>query len=83
MQIRTPVGFGDNNGANLIASGAASVRCVRHLCLQRLFCRWVTREGLLNIREKRSADMTADMMTKVLAECTIETLLQILPIVET
>ena len=82
LQIRTPTGFGDNTGANLIAAGAASARAVRHLCLQRLYCRWVAKQGLLTVREKRSAEMTADLLTKVLPESVILELLRLLNIVE-
>ena len=80
IQIRVPCAFGDNTAANLIAAGAASLRAVRHLCLQRLYCRWVCREGLLMVKEKRSAVMTADILTKVLPAVTAERLLRILRI---
>ena len=78
--IRTPVAYGDNSAANLIAQGSASLRAVRHLCLQRLYCRWVCRENLLLVREKRTNLMTADLLTKVLTEQQLEALLVLLGI---
>ena len=66
LQFKTPVAFGDNSGANLIAAGRASIRAVHHLALQSLFCRHVTREGQLIIKEKRSLTMSADLLTKIM-----------------
>ena len=82
VQIRTPVAFGDNTAANLIAAGAASVRAVRHLCLQRLYCRWVCKEGLINVKEKRTHSLTADLLTKVVPGPVLERLLRLLNIVD-
>ena len=82
VQIRTPVAFGDNTAANLIAAGAASVRAVRHLCLQRLYCRWVFKEGLINVKEKRTHSLTADLLTKVVPGPVLERLLRLLNIVD-
>ena len=79
-QVRQPVAFGDNTAANLIAAGQASVRAVRHLCLQRLFSRQVCKEGLLAVKEKRSAVMTADLLTKVLPPQVVDRLLRLLKI---
>ena len=78
VQIRTPVGFGDNTAANIIASGAASVRAVRHLCLQRLYSRHVCKEGLLQVKEKRTAFMTADLLTKVVPSVVMDRLMKLL-----
>ena len=54
------------------------MRAVRHLCLQKLFCRQLTQEGKLAIHEKRSEKMTADLLTKVVPSFVMERLLRLL-----
>jgi len=59
---------GDNVASVLIANNAASLRSVRHLCLQRLFVRELTREGRLRVLHVPGRDLAADLLTKVLPE---------------
>jgi len=66
---------GDNAAANMIANGQASIRKVRHLTLQQLYIRELTQGGFLVVRYKPSGELSADMLTKVLGEQKLSTLL--------
>ena len=67
--------YGDNDAANLLANGQASLRRMRHLCLAQLYVRSCTESGRLVVRSRRSNELAADMATKVLAEQKLATLL--------
>ena len=67
-----PLMFGDCQAANQIASSTASVRKVRHLTLPQLYVRTLTESGRIAVKDKRTGSMTADMLTKVLAEQKVE-----------
>ena len=82
LHVRSPVLYGDNTACVLIASGESTLRAVRHLSLQRLFCRWASRENLVSFREKRGSVMTADVLTKVLDRILLGKMLALLRIVE-
>ena len=82
LHVRSPVLYGDNSACVLIASGESTLRAVRHLSLQRLFCRWASKENLISFREKRGAVMTADILTKVLDRVLLAKMLGLLHIVE-
>jgi len=66
---------GDNMAANLIANCQASVRKVRHIDLASLFVRTVTENGLLKVEHVDSAENLADILTKVLGEQRVRSLL--------
>ena len=69
---------GDCQAANSIAAGLASTRRVRHLSLSALWIRQVTLENKVLLKYIRSADNSADMLTKVLDRQTLERLLPLL-----
>jgi hypothetical protein len=73
--------YADNKSANLIGTGCASVRKVRHLVLSELFIRAVMMEphtyncpARTDIKFVDSANNPADMLTKVLVESVLVSL---------
>ena len=66
---------GDNHAANLIANCQAPIRKVRHLTLQQLYVRELTKNGELLVEYEKSVYLAADFLTKVLGEQKLRTLL--------
>ena len=73
-----PQMFGVNEATNLIRSNSVTTLNVRHLSLQNLLVRKLTRDSRIKIRSKRSKDMTADMSTKILVQQSLVVLLSML-----
>ena len=78
LRVSTPEMYGDNESANLIGSNSATARNVRHLSLQNLFVRELTRDRKVKIQSKRSKEMTADLLTKILPKQNLKELLDLL-----
>ena len=78
LRVSTPEMYGDNESANLIGSNSATARNVRHLSLQNLFVRELTRDHKVKIKSKRSKEMTADLLTKILPKQNLKELLDLL-----
>ena len=70
----TPILYGDNQAANKLASGEASLRHLRHLQLPAVWIRELTANNELVVRYKNTRCNTADMLTKILPEETVTTL---------
>ena len=66
---------GDNESTNLISNNQCSIRRVRHLVLADLFVKEITASGFVKVRSRRTAEMAADFLTKVLPETKLRTLL--------
>lgn len=68
---------GDNNAANTIAARQSGVRKVRHLTLADLFARQAVAEHGVQIRYVPTLSNVADVGTKVLTECKLAPLCQL------
>lgn len=73
---------GDNQAANLIASGQAGVRKVRHLSLADLYVREVCDDGRLTVRYVKTTENPSDMLTKPLNESVLVNLLPLVGLVQ-
>ena len=71
---------GDNAAANSIGSALASVRKVRHLSLSTLWIREASERNQVKLVYVRSADNTADLLTKILGVQALDPLLWLLNI---
>ena len=76
----TPHIEGDNQAANAIGMCKASARQLRHLQLPQLWVRRLTVNGELTLGDRRSADNSSDLVTKVMTRQSIESLLPLLQI---
>ena len=74
--VSTPVLFQDNESACACAQGG-SMRRLRHLTLHQLYVRFACKDGRIRIRPKRTTVMTADILTKVMADVVVSRLLEL------
>ena len=72
--VLTPLIYQDNEAAQACASGG-SYRRLRHLSLHNMYVRHLCCHGQLRVLAKRTAVMSADLFTKVLANTVVERLL--------
>ena len=76
--VPLPLLYGDNESANSIAKGHASIRKVRHLLLPSLYLRQLTRDGRVEVRYKPTSENCADILTKILGEQRVRVLRHLL-----
>ena len=73
FQVKATLTFvGDNQASNLFASGACSMRRLKHLCLADLYIKAAVAEGDIPVRYVESAKNPANLCTKVLGRQELE-----------
>ena len=79
--IGTPILYQDNESAAVCAQGGM-MRRLRHLTLHQLYIRHACRDGLVRVKPKRTKFMSADVVSKVMSDQTVRTLLEFCSIFE-
>ena len=79
--VEIPRIHGDNQAANRVGAAQASVRHLRHLSLPQIWIRELSQAGRLRIYDKRSNQNCADMLTKTLAQQTVDRLWSLMRVV--